>query len=248
MSLCRPSRRRFATRACARPSRRCALCHRFDGRLAGAPVRADPAGQRGGPARRSVFGAPARCRGLATDLAGGQHRQVLDRRRPRRPPRPAGPGCRSAGRPRQENDTYQRPPSSCTVADRIRAVPASRRRASLRADSCSFDRAQPGQGHVRAVRLDADRAGGERAPTACSRRLVLNRGKPTGRPFALAGLGVRASSSSPRTRLSDAGGVRLLRVLRPPRRDRRPWPRSTPCAATAATTTRPGSARRPARP
>ena len=51
--------------------------------------------------------------------------------------------------------TCHRPPSRRTVADRIRAVPASTRRASLRADSCSFNR--PSRGSTTCLRSGSTR-------------------------------------------------------------------------------------------
>jgi hypothetical protein len=73
------------------------------------------------------------------------------------------------------------PPSRRTVADMIRAVPASIRRASLRADSCNFNR--PSRGSTTCIRSGSTRI----APVVnrtlgVVRRRDLNRGKPDGRP------------------------------------------------------------------
>ena len=90
-------------------------------------------------------------------------------------------GVRSDRSTSTVNATCQRPPSRRTVADMIRAVPTSRRRASLRADSCSFNR--PNRGSTTYLRSDSTRI----APVvnrtdAVLRRRDLNRGNPTGRP------------------------------------------------------------------
>ena len=68
---------------------------------AGAPVRAGPARQRAGRARRSRCCAASRWRGLGTSLAGGQHGEVLDADVDADHRVRAGPGCARRARPRR---------------------------------------------------------------------------------------------------------------------------------------------------
>lgn len=76
------------------------------------------------------------------------------------------------------NAQYQRPASRRTVADRIRAVPASRRRASLRVDSCVL--IMPTLGKVTCLRSVSTRITPvvNRTLGMVPRR-VLKRGNPT---------------------------------------------------------------------
>jgi hypothetical protein len=100
------------------------------------------------------------------------------------------------------NAQCQRLPSLRTVADKIRAVPASRRRASLRVDSCVLIR--PTRGRVTWRRSDSTWI----APVVnltegTVRRRERNRGKPARRPSRLTFLetaqlsSARATPSSP---------------------------------------------------
>lgn len=79
------------------------------------------------------------------------------------------------------NEHIQRPRTRVTVADRIRAVPASIRRASLRVDSCALIR--PSRGSVMWWRSASTRivpvVNRTDLPARC---LDLNRGNPTGAP------------------------------------------------------------------
>lgn len=79
------------------------------------------------------------------------------------------------------NEQYQRPALSWrTVADKIRAVPASIRRANLRVDSCV--RTTPSRGSVMWRRSASHRMTPVVNRTERGARAVLNRGKPTARP------------------------------------------------------------------
>ena len=142
-------------------------------------------------------------------------------------------GVRSARSTSQVNATYQRPPSRRTVADMIRAVPASTRRASLRADSCSFNR--PSRGSTTCIRSGSTRIAPVVNRTDRRRAAAgLEPGEPDRPAGALAAPGVRPVLQRPRQGVQ-AGVERLLGALGPPRRHRRPWRRSTPCAARQAT-------------
>ena len=113
-----------------------------------------------------------------------------------------------------EGDEPASAASRRTVADKIRAVPASRRRASLRVDSRVRDRAQPGQGDVLAGGLDPDRPGGEPhegvVPTA---GLVTREPHPAAQRADLCGS--RRQLPSAPGQAVQAGVERLLRALRP---------------------------------
>ena len=93
-------------------------------------------------------------------------------------------GVRAARSTSTVNATCHRPPARRTVADMIRAVPASKRRASLRADSCSFNR--PSRGSTTCLRSGSTRI----VPVVnrtlgVVRCLALKRGNPTFRPARL---------------------------------------------------------------
>jgi hypothetical protein len=100
---------------------------------------------------------------VGDDLAGGQHREGLDAE----VDTDHGVGLRRRGSWRStstENEQNQRPPWCDTVADRMRAVPRSICRASLRVDSWVRTRGDAGQLHMPPVgRGKAERAGGEPA-------------------------------------------------------------------------------------
>jgi len=82
------------------------------------------------------------------------------------------------------NAQYQRPASRRTVADRIRAVPVSRRRASLRVDSCVL--IVPTLGKVTCLRSVSTRITPVVNRTlGVVRRRALKRGNPTVRPARL---------------------------------------------------------------
>ena len=117
-----------------RVTSRRAVSERAEGRC---PVR------RSGPTRRdnvreavrSALRALFRCRGLGTGSPVDSTARAL---MPRSTPTVASgrAGALTWRATSTVNAQYQRPASRRTVADRIRAVPVSRRRASLRVDSC----------------------------------------------------------------------------------------------------------------
>ena len=134
VSWCSPSSRRFAARACTRAIRAWVVRQRAEGCC---PVR------RSGPARRAACRLSRRSRRWACSSGRGlgtiwpvdsTARCVMPTSTPTVSAGRAG--TRSARSTSTENEACQRPRRQDTVTDRIRAVPASIRRASVRVDSC----------------------------------------------------------------------------------------------------------------
>lgn len=182
VSLWIASLRRFATRVWIRVTSLRAVSQRTEGRC---PVR------RSGPTRRdnvreavrSAFRALFRCRGLGTGSPVDSTARALI---PRSTPTVASgrAGTLTWRATSTVNAQYQRPASRRTVADRIRAVPVSSRRASLRVDSCVL--IMPTLGKVTCLRSVSTRITPVVNRTlGAVRRRTLKRGNPTLRPARL---------------------------------------------------------------
>jgi hypothetical protein len=172
VSLCNASRRRSAALAWTRASRRRV---RF--------LRLEPGRRRASSrlSRRSLRNEPSRALGLAITVP------VDSTARCRTPtstpttlglPLPAGMArCTST-----VNEMYQRSARRLMVAARMRAVPCSSRRASLRVDSWVLT--TPMRGSWTCLRSASTRmAPVVKRQATRARRFLLRRGKPTGRPL-----------------------------------------------------------------
>ena len=182
--------RRFATRVWIRVTSRRAVSQRAEGRC---PVR------RSGPTRRdnvreavrSAVRALFRCRGLGTGSPVDSRGQSLDAQ-----VHPDGLCQVSAGAltwraTSTVNAQYQRPASRRTVADRIRTVRGLKAAGQFAGRLVRLDRADPGQGHLLTVGLNARITPVVNRTLGVVRRRALKRGNPTVRPARLGGLGVR---------------------------------------------------------
>ena len=154
--------------------------------------------RRSGPTRRdnvreavrSAVRALFRCRGLGTGSPVDSTARALDAQVHPDASRQVSAGALTWRATSTVHAQYQRPASRRTVADRIRAVPVSRRRASLRVDSCVL--IVPTLGKVTCLRSVSTRITPVVNRTlGVVRRRAVKRGNPTVRPARLGGRGVR---------------------------------------------------------